>query len=1520
MLILKNNFFSDKLAIQKMVIVFILLFCVYNYGYSQNVDIGTMNSMAQNNIGNTSVNPSTGILNYSIPLINISQDGYSFPISLSYSTTGIKVSQNPGNAGLGWYLSQTPGVITRTIRGGYADEDTKGIWRLPIEKMPLQWGSTISQVQKSIVQGDRDSENDIFTLNINGQQVHFIINQGEVATIEASDIDIQFDRSTLQFTVIDVSGIVYYFSTQESSKLLILKGGAANSKYYRAPLSWYLERVSIPNGEDINFEWGNSYDEKVNGPSIETQVNYSTPNTKYNLDNYEIRSQIEKLQAGQKDLEESFEQSTKLWDQQLQWNYKFMTIGCDPSDTSSFKKEYNHLKELYKQEIYSAQLAIGANEDVTYWEMAALDSRINEYVKQLYATSKSVDKEMFYSGQMSYVPHRKLKKIITRNQVIEFDYTELVLEVNKLLEKKYRYVLKNISCINDIGIVNKKIHFAYNDNKTLLKRLDILGDGNKVQDQLSFNYYRGGGSSIGYDYWGYYNGSQIFQSALPRELNIHINSENNAYQGIHPFIFETANNLLPGGNVNPDGNEYGDRVINEDSCKVRSLQSIENLKGGKISFEYESNQVFSHVIGLKAFKTGGLRIKSYSVSDGKSKNTVSYLYEDEDGMPSGRIAEPYTKCFKYPYITDQGVDMYLYSNFIDLSIAPFDKTNNGVLYDAVKEIRDDRSYTQYIYLGITPEPYLPEIYSNPLDPQRFIGYYPYLDNLLLEKCYVDAEGKIVSKENYSYYTNIKDFGNRTPYKEIANVEFLDSDYSDIVLVDQIKKGPVSMNERALKNMYKDENQLAFIESRYDGSGKIYHFMNTYKDLYIPNYSHKLIPKYPPINYTLQTNVLILPAKTTITTYDSNGNGLEQTEAMFYDNKAHLFPTRIVKEDSKGDITVCKKKYVVDYNLQDSDVISKLQSLNCNNYLVEEQIWSSKNKGTSYSLLSGFINKYGKTLVKGKYNYYLEQKYQLELQNPLTTNLDHELPSYPYTKVFWDNNSLYKSPIYTNLVEEGIGFIYNSGKIGRNGEPLNALKLDLKNGNVLLKANNVFPDNIVAQDYSPEQSHPFYSKYGIFTKPQDDVFEGQSSIFIPYTLYPWSTNKIYPDLLPYFDHRRYANEILSLFNLIKTTDIVGFNQMMNNTNYSLFSILFNFFKIIAGDSNQQELNRCIWEYNKLMRSNNLDFDPSFMQIKSENEYSVFTFLQSHNVNIFELKAYISAMQIPSRDCFDKYYNLKVLKEHYKKDTFVRVNNLIQNKCNLSVYWSTISSMDKNLNPNKIINYSIIKKDGSKVPGSLSLSYINKHIFKGVLNLRGLVDFNSIEYLNFNQLYDENTAMLIAIPEGTAFNATSYLPNNKPWLVFDSNCNLKQYYYDEIGSVSLIKDGLDNVLSRYTIKYAKQPDLNEIPQVPSSRPIILNIKNISYFDNTSIDALNLIPIVYRIEVIGQDANSVEIYHEEFNDLFVASGRQIQLNIGKANNYIVKLFVGDSKVKETSGLPSTIYNMSDTNINEYTVTYEN
>lgn len=73
------------------------------------------NAASLGKYGDIDVSLYTGQVNPSVNLFNIKFNDFSFPISLNYASSGLKVHEIPSWVGMGWSLSAT-GVINRQVR------------------------------------------------------------------------------------------------------------------------------------------------------------------------------------------------------------------------------------------------------------------------------------------------------------------------------------------------------------------------------------------------------------------------------------------------------------------------------------------------------------------------------------------------------------------------------------------------------------------------------------------------------------------------------------------------------------------------------------------------------------------------------------------------------------------------------------------------------------------------------------------------------------------------------------------------------------------------------------------------------------------------------------------------------------------------------------------------------------------------------------------------------------------------------------------------------------------------------------------------------------------------------------------------------------------------------------------------------------------------------------------------------------------------------------------------------------
>ena len=106
--------------IRELLVIFIFVFVCSNV-FAQPFDAGSFippspEAEAFANMVNAEISAYTGAPSVNIPLYTLKGDNLSFPISLSYNTTGFKVDELASRVGLGWTLN-SGGVISRVIRG-----------------------------------------------------------------------------------------------------------------------------------------------------------------------------------------------------------------------------------------------------------------------------------------------------------------------------------------------------------------------------------------------------------------------------------------------------------------------------------------------------------------------------------------------------------------------------------------------------------------------------------------------------------------------------------------------------------------------------------------------------------------------------------------------------------------------------------------------------------------------------------------------------------------------------------------------------------------------------------------------------------------------------------------------------------------------------------------------------------------------------------------------------------------------------------------------------------------------------------------------------------------------------------------------------------------------------------------------------------------------------------------------------------------------------------------------------------
>lgn len=267
-----------------LLLLLVLSFCI-NTGYAQHnpdnmdkmVDFlpPPPNAAAIAKHSALTLNKNTGVPNINIPLYAISSSGLSVPVSLSYSSSGIKVDEIASRAGMGWVLN-AGGVVTRMLRGTPDEVNPR---RSPWAAIGMNWSTYnfFESIAKSTNVFGYDSEPDLFSFNFNGFSGSFVFDENmQPVQLSHSNCKISYDFSSADwnFKIVDGKGVSYYFGGTgriEKTKREQICGKLFDTYM---PTAWYLKKIEHPNGSRIDFNYTSHTYEYDNGVTETHYKNY----------------------------------------------------------------------------------------------------------------------------------------------------------------------------------------------------------------------------------------------------------------------------------------------------------------------------------------------------------------------------------------------------------------------------------------------------------------------------------------------------------------------------------------------------------------------------------------------------------------------------------------------------------------------------------------------------------------------------------------------------------------------------------------------------------------------------------------------------------------------------------------------------------------------------------------------------------------------------------------------------------------------------------------------------------------------------------------------------------------------------------------------------------------------------------------------------------------------------------------------------------------------------------------------
>jgi len=234
------------------------------------------NVQAMQKYGDIPVSAYTGIPNISIPIYTVKFRDVTVPISLSYHASGIKVSEEASQVGLGWSLNAA-GTVSRNIIGG---DDILGQYfntSVPdfsdglgpagaifcdnsgnpsnvgckLNVFDQRPGSTQSYYNMDLysylsASPVVDFQPDQYYFNFPGGSGKFVMKRDRSVVLQAQQkVKITFATDFTTCQVVGLDGTTYDFGLRETS----------NDGVQTHTSSWYLTRITSPSGSVVTFNY-----------------------------------------------------------------------------------------------------------------------------------------------------------------------------------------------------------------------------------------------------------------------------------------------------------------------------------------------------------------------------------------------------------------------------------------------------------------------------------------------------------------------------------------------------------------------------------------------------------------------------------------------------------------------------------------------------------------------------------------------------------------------------------------------------------------------------------------------------------------------------------------------------------------------------------------------------------------------------------------------------------------------------------------------------------------------------------------------------------------------------------------------------------------------------------------------------------------------------------------------------------------------------------------------------------------
>lgn len=757
---------------RKIIIIIVLLFIQTLYSQSQtnnyipfNEKIKTPSVSEYERYEFSNVNKSTGTVDISVPIYEINQDGVTIPINLTYSTTGLKVSEEASWVGLGWdlnfasiyqqindvddlkrfttpntykgYLLPHPGNIsplttdlkfpslcfsglqygsTWITLGNLPDEHihcfTATRYIIPLNgQLYSVFGSTseysfpfIPDIFSSSYTNNVDTEPDIFSINLFGNILKFIFNiqTGVIEQLNNKQYKIIYDNINNTFTVINPNGDKFYFLLN------------VNHLYHTYAES-FDSVLNPPPSTSYTNQW---YLTKVL-TNKNSEINFTYTQNQNN--NSPTNSNISAVKRGE--IETNFILSNRC-------------TACDYSES---------IDVIVSNSANNIHVPISGIKKVS--------TNISE--KKCF-----LNKIIFNKGEVEF-------NLSNRNDVYspnQIDYKKIdnitVKDINNNVINSFDFNYSNFISQN----IGNNWKNPENEDLLRLKLESIYLNSNMYREFIYNATLLPSKTSYATDYWGYYNGQTSNVSYVP-----------------NPTRFISAGIPLNSG-FTGNGNNHSANLTFAKAC---SLEEIILSTGGREKYIYSLNEYIStpqkqnkvpnFSNNDNVVRGVGLRIDGIELKDENNNLFLkkSYIYENGNLPNKLNFFKNYTSKYRYytvfygsgGSVSETNISRYLYESFEsrqnNFYNSPIFFSNDLVYYEKVTEVNNNiidssKDYSQRDFFSTNDYLYYPG--TNFSD---FFDYYgpglldrsKLLNGTLIEKEIFDNENNLIKKISYNYIKN-----------------------------------------------------------------------------------------------------------------------------------------------------------------------------------------------------------------------------------------------------------------------------------------------------------------------------------------------------------------------------------------------------------------------------------------------------------------------------------------------------------------------------------------------------------------------------------------------------------------------------------------------------------------------------------------------------------------------------------------------------------------------------------------------